>query len=339
MLGMKARSLVVVLVGLMIALSVYQGGLTAREQARGRVDKSRSIERFKRTIHRLRQRLRAHEPRETDGSVSSAIECWAKSESEAREKLLAFVMWQEKQWQSEVAETPPSEIDQYPERMSSVLCEDGVSEREKLAIAAELSSRYTWKLELMRRRSPKNSEHSMEVEHQIVKKHLGAKRYLDQVLKCHAVRQATDVSHWTLGVEQFSRILGVSEPQESEVKDLLTRLNALEGGIAFSPRSPVSVLDDAGRMVDVVYQTSGETDIHGEVASESDPERERQRMELSEKFFSLLTPEQAQRYQKFLEDQGSALGTLAMIRFETPEKLRELAREAASATPTADAGG
>jgi len=323
---MKTRGLLLIVASVAIGLVVYEGGATAREQIRGRADQSRQLRSLKRKINRLRQRSILYESPRTECSKDAATGCWAKSESEARERLLEIAELQEQELASQMDPTGTSEIDPNPEHMSSVLCEDGVSEAEKMAIATELSSRYKWTVHVQRIRAPKDSDFSQEAQHQVIKKHLGERRYIDQVIKCRKLDATREERRRELGQEQLAEILGLSDAQRSRVQELFAKRYALQYGAD----KYVPVLDDTGHMVDVELQAPEVASTHNDTPADSEVEYARRELELSESFFSLLTPEQARRYERVLEDQGEAIQFLSIMRFEHPETLRKSALEAAN---------
>lgn len=329
---MKTRGVLLILAGVALGLVVYEGGATAREQVRGRADQSKQLLSLKRKINRLRQRSISYESPRAECSPDAATECWAKSESEAREKLLELAELQERELASQMDPTGTSEIDPNPEHMSSVLCEDGVSEAEKVAIATELSSRYKWAVHVQRIRAPKDSDFSQEAQHQVIKKHLGEQRYIDQVIKCRKLDASQEERRRELGQEQLGEILGLSDTQRSRVKELFAKRYALQYGVD----RYVPVLDDTGHMVDVELQAPDVASVQYDTPADSEAEYARRELELSESFFSLLTPEQARRYQRLLEDQGEAIQFLSIMRFDPPETPRKSALEGASASQTTE---
>lgn len=323
---MKTRGLLLIVASVALGLVVYEGGATAREQMQDRADHSRQLLGLKRKINRLRQRSISYEPPRAAVSSNAAIGCWAKSENEARERLLELAELQEQELASQMDPTGTSEIDPNPEHMSSVLCEDGVSEAEKVAIATELSSRYKWAVHVQRIRAPKDSDFSQEAQHQVIKKHLGEQRYIDQVIKCRKLDASREERRRELGQEQLGDILGLSDTQRSRVKELFAKRYALQYGVD----RYVPVLDDTGHMVDVELQAPEVASVQYDTPADSEAEYARRELELSESFFSLLTPEQARRYERLLEDQGEAIQYLAIMRFDPPEALRKSALEAAN---------
>jgi|GEM_PF-3819941 len=324
---MKARGLLLVSLGILIALGLHEGGIISNQEMDSRSEQLREILAYKRKIDRIRHKPNSHQLYKIKLTRDVAPECWAQSEGEAREKLLNLVLQQERLSTSETVEDATSQINQYPEQMNRVMCEDGVPEQEKLAIAAELSSRYKWDLFLSTQRTPKDTELSIEAEHQIVKKHLGEQRYLDQIIKCHFASNRKAAQQWALGVEYLSSILGLSEGQRVDVQDILTKRQASQYGLTSAPASPISVLDEAGHMVAVTLDGSGPASLSDETATYSEADQTRHESELSERFFSLLTPEQKKRYQIFLEDQGGSLLQLLMLTFENPEKHKEIGQQ------------
>jgi len=330
---MKTRGLLLIVASVALGLVVYEGGATAREQMQGRADHSRQLLGLKRKINRLRQRSISYEPPRAAVSSNAAIGCWAKSENEARERLLELAELQEQELASQMDPTGTSEIDPNPEHMSSVLCEDGVSEAEKVAIATELSSRYKWAVHVQRIRAPKDSDFSQEAQHQVIKKHLGEQRYIDQVIKCRKLDASREERRRELGQEQLGEILGLSDTQRSRVKELFAKRYALQYGVD----RYVSVLDETGHMVDVDLEAPEVVSAHDDPLADSETEYARRELELSESFFSLLTPEQARRYRRLLQDDGESLQLLTFMRFDPPEKLRSGAFDAASADSKTDA--
>jgi hypothetical protein len=197
------------------------------------------------------------------------------------------------------------------------MCSDGISDQEQIAIAAEMSTRLErWTLVTYRQKESIDRDNEVERAHQIIKKHLGETRYLDQAIKCAKSRDAAQVSAVTRGIEYLGAIVGLSAEQRAQTAAIWRKYSRLQGA------NEISLLDETGRLI----QVGNDAALAAEVADESSTglvsTEDSSLLELSEQFFSLLTPEQQRRYRAFIEENPGGAMSLMGLTIDPPEQIR-----------------
>ena len=308
--------LIVSVVGL-LALGAYEGESAAYGRGAKRVGQSRAILRLKRKIARLHREPIAHELPEFSSSRSEEVSCYARSESEAQEKMLARLEAEEQaQLDRDIAEDPGAELRRYSYHMANALCDEGISERDKVAITADLSAQLRRsRLEISKVSEPTHPESDMERSHQIIKKHLGEERYLNQVMKCAKSSEDSEARSVARGIEYLGAMIGLTAEQQEQARSIYGKLSVVRGGV------PISVLDSTGQIVTVhpsEVRADGSRTAGAPSASQDLTGREG---ELTRKFLSLLNPEQERKYRAFIDEHNEAMTFLMRVPFDLPEQL------------------
>jgi hypothetical protein len=306
----------IVSVGGLLAFGAYEGS-TAHERRAERVGQSRELLRLKRKVARLHREPLVDERREVSSSNETQTTCYAHSESEAQEKMLARLEAEEQaQLDRDIAEDPSAELRRYSYHMASALCDEGISERDKVAIAADLSAQLRRsRLEVGRVHEPIQPEGDEERSHQIIKKHLGEERYLSQVMKCAKSNDDRDTRAVGRGIEYLTAIIGLSVDQQAQARSIYEKLYASQH------ETSVSFLDDAGQLVKVSPSKIGEKESRELSAPEAHDVPFAREWELTRSFFSLLTPEQEQKYRTLVKEHDEGMMFGGMPPFELPERI------------------
>ena len=276
-------------------LSSFDGVVTAHEAQSALLVHSDGVARLRRRVAHLQQRLRHQSNQPISNIKGQTNSCYATSESEAQAKMLARLSAEEDaDFEQKLRTGEAAELQRYPVSINTALCSEGISEREQIEIAADLMKYERYKLELSRKLENIDPDNEVQRSHQIIKKHLGEKRYLDQVIKCAMRRQTKSLLPMPLALHLVGEIISLSAQQEGEANDILQEL------ILLGPedQTGISVLDESGHLVSVDLQSSTP---RPENSLNSD-ERYERTVSLSAKFFALLTPEQQQRLREVEAD-------------------------------------
>lgn len=301
----------------LLALGAYESESAAYGRGAKRVEQSQALLRLKRKFARLRREPAAHERREMSSFNETQNTCYAHSENEAQEKILARLEAEERaQLDRDVAEDPDAELRRYSYHMANALCDEGISERDKAAITADLSAQLRRsRLEISKVSEPTHPESDMERSHQIIKKHLGEERYLNQVMKCAKSSEDSEARSVARGIEYLGAMIGLTAEQQEQARSIYEKLSVVRGG------APISVLDSTGQIVTVhpsEVRADGSRTAGAPSASQDLTGREG---ELTRKFFSLLTPEQERKYRAFIDEHNEAMTFLMRVPFDLPEQL------------------
>lgn len=307
------------------------GDVTAHEKAISHVGTSREIARLKREIAMLRRRPERRSPGKEQSRLDS---CYAKSESEAEEKMLTRLAQEEDaQVDSEFSDDKTSKLLKQPRRMGVYLCEEGISDEERLTIATDLSSRLArWKFAPYRAIESTDPDHENEHAHAIIKKHLGEKRYLDQVIKCATSNDNTESASVSRRVGFFGDILGLSEGQRAEV------LRILEDYSDFGKPHQIPLLDEAGRWVELNLADITGVDAPGvrETRAPDESEAEADPYIYGKRLRAVLTPEQLRRYRELVHDESGVALTLLGNMIGLSEDTSEAPSETPAASPESE---